>query len=422
MAIDAIFDTNVLMHVVRDLKLPSQFLLNTFFPNVIEFETEYVSIDVDVGLRRMAPFVSPLLEGRPVEARKYQTNTFKPAYIKDLRTPDFRKPVLRSIGERLMGSMSPEQRIAANLAFEMEDQIQMIDRRLEWMAAQSLLFAGFIVSGDGFEPVQLNFGRDPALQIDISASTGSNTPWTAANIGTNQNPGTVSPSAMIESWAMLLLQKGGATAQDLVFSTSAFQAFLLDFRVQQSVWYQRSGDSKIEYGGTSPIQGAVFKGEWGGYRLWVYNDWYVDQLSNLSWASGATSITIPAGSTMVSGSTLATTFSNGMPTGIPVDTTVTVSGTTATLSNATTAAQTAVTLSYEAPMIPPGYVIMGSPRLEGIRAFGAIMDEDHAYGAMAYAPKTWIEKNPSRRHLLMQSAPVVIPARVNAALSAKVVG
>ena len=419
MAIDAIFDTNVLVHVVRNLKLPSQFMLNSFFPNAIEFETEYVSIDVDTGLRRMAPFVSPLVEGKPVEARKYQTNTFKPAYIKDLRTPDFRKPVLRAIGERLMGSMTPEERIAANLAYEMEDQIQMIDRRLEWMAAQAMLFGQYIVSGDGFEPVLLNFGRDPALQVDIS-STGSNTPWTAANIGTNQSPGTVAPGAMLETWAQLILQKSGTSPTDIVFTTTAFNAFLLDLRVQQSVWYQRSGDSKIEFGGTAPVAGAVFKGVWGNFRIWVYNDWYVDQLSNLIWGSGVTSITIPSGSTLVTGSTLATTFSNGASTGIPVDTTVTVSGTTATLSNATTAAQTGVTLSYEAPMVPPGYVLMSSPRLEGIRAFGAIMDEDFAYGAMAYAPKTWTERNPSRRHLMMQSAPVVIPSRVNASFSAKV--
>jgi hypothetical protein len=414
MSIDPIFDTNVLVHVVRNLKLPSQFLLETFFPNVVEFETEYVSIDVDVGLRRMSPFVSPLVEGKPVEGRKIQTNTFRPAYIKDLRTPDFRKPVLRAIGERIGGSLPAAARIQQNLAFEMEDQVQMVQRRLEWMAAQALAYGQYTVSGDGYESVLLNFNRDPALTVDISASTGSNTPWTAANIGTNQAPGTVSPSAMIELWAQTVLQKGGRAPSDIVFTTSAFNAFVLDFRVQQSVWYARSGDSRIDFGGTPPIQGAVYKGEWGGYRVWVYNDWYVDQVNNVSWASGVTTITIPAGSTMVTGSTLA--VGNGIASG----TTVTVSGTTATLNQATTAAASGVSLQYEAPMLPPNYVLFGSPALEGVRAFGSIYDEDFAYGALAFAPKTWVEKNPSRRHLLMQSSPVVVPSRVNALLAAKV--
>ena len=410
MSIDPIFDTNVLVHVVRNLKMPSQFLLNTFFPNVVEFETEYVSIDVDVGLRRMAPFVSPLVEGKPVEGRKIQTNTFRPAYIKDLRTPDFRKPVLRAIGERIGGALSAEVRIQQNLAFEMLDQVQMVDRRLEWMAAQALAYGQYTVSGDGFETVLLSFNRDPALSIDISASTGTNNPWTQTAI----SAGTVSPSQNIELWAQLVLQKGGEAPSDLVFTTTSFNLFLLDPRVQQSVWYLRSGDSKIEFGGTPPVHGAVFKGEWGGYRLWVYNDWYVDQINNLSWGSGVTTITISSGTTLVSGSTLAA--GNGIASG----TTVTVSGTTATLSTATTAAATGITLQYEAPMLPPNYLLFGSRALEGVRAFGSIYDEDFAYGALAYAPKTWVEKNPSRRHLLMQSAPVVVPARVNALAAAKV--
>ncbi len=416
--IDAVFETNVLVHVVRNLKLPSQFLLDTFFPNTVEFDTEYVSIDVDVGLRRMAPFVSPLVEGKPVAGRKFQTNTFRPAYIKDLRTPDFRKPVLRAIGERIAGTLSPRERIMQNLALELEDQVQMVQRRLEWMAAQSLMAGGYTVSGDGFEPVLLSFGRDPALTVDLSA-TGANTPWSATNPA----------SQYIETWAQLVLQKSGAAPTDIVFSTSAYNLFLLDPRVQQSVWYLRSGESRVEFGGTPPVHGAVFKGEWGGYRLWVYNDWYVDQLLNMSWAAGATSITIPSGSTLTVGSTLTPTplagayeasVSPGAP-GVPPGCTVTaINGTTATLSTALTASASGATLSFESPMLPANSVILSSRNLDGVRAFGAIMDEDFAYGALAFAPKSWVEKNPSRRHLLMQSAPVVIPARVNAALAAKV--
>lgn len=80
-----IFDTSVLAQVVPNLKTSQNWLLDRFFPNIVTYETEEVAIDVDVGLRRMAPFVSPLVEGKLVESRKYQTNTFKPAYIKDKR-------------------------------------------------------------------------------------------------------------------------------------------------------------------------------------------------------------------------------------------------------------------------------------------------------------------------------------------------
>jgi hypothetical protein len=357
MAIDPIFDTNVLVHVVRNLKLPSQFLLDMFFPNAVEYETEYVSIDVDVGLRRMAPFVSPLVEGKPVEGRKWQTNTFKPAYIKDLRTPDFRRPVLRAIGEKIAGNLTPAERVMQNLAFEMEDQVQMVQRRLEWMAAQALMSGTVTITGDGFEPVTVNFNRDAALTVDISTG-GTNAPWltaaTVAALGTSGAVTYVTPSTDIEVWNRTILQKSGRAGDVVIFSSGAWELFLLDTRVQQSVWYQRSGDSEVNFGGTPPVQGAVFKGRWSGYQLWVYNDWYIDS-----------------------------------------------SGT-------------------EQPMLTDNYVLMGSTAMEGVRAFGVILDEDFNFGALAYAPKTWVEKNPSRRHILMQSAPIVIPARVNAALSAKV--
>lgn len=142
-----IFDTSVLVQVVPNLKTSQNWLLDRFFPNVVTYETEEVAIDVDVGLRRMAPFVSPLVEGKLVESRKYQTNTFKPAYIKDKRAPDLRKPIRRQIGERIGGEYTAAEREMLNLQFEMTDQIDMINRRLEWMAASALVSGTVTVNG-----------------------------------------------------------------------------------------------------------------------------------------------------------------------------------------------------------------------------------------------------------------------------------
>src|SRR4051812_39453738 len=97
------YDTATLIQVVPNLKRAQTFLLDTFFPNIVTSDSELVAIDVDVGLRRMAPFVSPLVEGKLVEQRRIQTGLFKPAYIKDKRAPDLRKPVRRMIGEKIGG-------------------------------------------------------------------------------------------------------------------------------------------------------------------------------------------------------------------------------------------------------------------------------------------------------------------------------
>ncbi len=71
-------------------------------------------------------------------------------------------------------------------------------------------------------------------------------------------------------------------------------------------------------------------------------------------------------------------------------------------------------------MIPDGTVLGVSDQLNGTRAYGAIKDPEFAYGAMAYAPKSWTQKDPAQRFLMLQSAPLVIPSRVNACLAATV--
>ena len=65
-----IYDTNTLVQVVPNLKTSQNWLLDRFFPNIVESDSEFVSIDVDVGKRRMSPFVSPLVEGKLVEQRR----------------------------------------------------------------------------------------------------------------------------------------------------------------------------------------------------------------------------------------------------------------------------------------------------------------------------------------------------------------
>lgn len=264
-----IFDTNTLIQVVPNLKRAQKFLLDSFFPNQVTSDSEFVSIDVDVGKRRMSPFVSPLVEGKLVEQRRVQTNIFKPAYIKDKRAPDLRKPIRRQIGEKIGGDMTGAERAMANLEAEMTDQVDMIDRRLEWMAAQALTSGSVTITGEGFPSVVVDFGRDSDLTV---ANTGS-AKWTAANIVA----GNAKPAADIEKWQHAMLKSSGAVADKLVFTTSAWNGFILDPVVKQTIWYPGNGGTGNTINVGAQIQrGAIYKGRWGQYDLYVYHDWYVD--------------------------------------------------------------------------------------------------------------------------------------------------
>lgn len=346
-----IYDTNVLIQVVPNLMTSQNWLLDKFFPNITESDTEEVSIDVDVGLRRLAPFVSPLVEGKLVESRKFQTNSFKPAYIKDKRAPDLRKSIRRQIGERIGGQYSAAEREMLNLQFELTDQIDMINRRLEWMAASALQTGTVTVTGEGYETQVVDFGRSSDLTIALSGA--DKWPETVEAGKTNTKP-----TDDIEDWSQRMLKESGAVATDIVFTTKSWKAFRLDTSVK---------DSAITFPALSPFgnqinpgtqikTGAVYKGRWGNYDLWVYNDWFIDPLDG-----------------------------------------------------------------KEKPMIADGSVIMSGADLMGTRAFGAIIDPAFNYGPMAYAPKSWLQHDPAQRFIMVQSAPLVIPSRVNASLCAVVV-
>lgn len=72
------------------------------------------------------------------------------------------------------------------------------------------------------------------------------------------------------------------------------------------------------------------------------------------------------------------------------------------------------------PFLPDHTVIITSADLEGTRCYGAIKDEEAGFQALPYFPKSWVEKDPAMRVLLMQSAPLPVPYRVNASMCATV--
>jgi hypothetical protein len=340
-------DTNKIIAVVPNLKRPQTFFLDRYFGNVQMSDTEFVTLDVEIGKRRMAPFVSPLVEGKFVESLGFQSKTFKPPYIKDKRAPDLRRPVRRAIGETIGGTMTGRERELANLEYEMTDQVQNLTRRMEWMAVSELATSTCVIAGEGFPTVTMDFGRDPTL---TTALTGNGRWGVSANFNlAGLDP---VPPATIQAAQRQILKKSGAKVTDIIFTTTPWQMFLNSVGVTGAIYYPRLGESGNNINPAPMIEnGAVYMGRWGQYDLWVYNDWYVDENN------------------------------------------------------------------VEQPMLIDGTVILASPEVMGVRAFAQIVDPEFAYEAMPFAPKTWINKDPAQRMLMMQSAPLPILGRPNASMA-----
>ncbi|MCW2248288.1 hypothetical protein M2352_003922 [Azospirillum fermentarium] len=73
----------------------------------------------------------------------------------------------------------------------------------------------------------------------------------------------------------------------------------------------------------------------------------------------------------------------------------------------------------EVAMLPAYGVLILSRGVQGVRHYGAILDDD-VLQAMAYFPKSWKQEDPSVRFLLLQSAPLPVPYRINASMFVKV--
>lgn len=65
-------------------------------------------------------------------------------------------------------------------------------------------------------------------------------------------------------------------------------------------------------------------------------------------------------------------------------------------------------------------VIAGSGAVEGVRAHGAILDSAAGYRAMEFFPKNWMQDDPAAEYVMSQSAPLMIPKRPDAIVTATV--
>ena len=76
----------------------------------------------------------------------------------------------------------------------------------------------------------------------------------------------------------------------------------------------------------------------------------------------------------------------------------------------------------EQPMMPVDKILLGSTRTRNARLYGAIQDLDAgADFAVSRYPKSWTEKDPSMRFVMLQSAPLVALLQPDAFMSIKAV-
>lgn len=331
-----LYTSNVLMGVVADLKTPASWLLDRYFSQVFTDPSEEIHFDVIPGKRRIAPFVSPLVEGQVVESRGHTTKTFKPAYIKPKVIHNAQRAFKRTIGEKIGGSLSPDQRVRLNIAFDLEDLTNMVTRRLEVMASEALRLAQVTVKGDKYPTTVVSFGRTAGNTIADLAGTAR---W---------GQSAAVPLRNLAAWGTVGLQNSGAYPKDVIMGTDAWNEFREDPKVEKRLLAINTFNQNLAQGAQQE-EGGQYMGTIDNFNIYVYGGWYVDP-----------------------------------------DT------------------------GSETPIFPTKAVLMTSALVEGVRAYGAIQDENAQFQATPFFPTSWLSNDPPVRYLMVQSAPLTVPTRPDA--------
>jgi hypothetical protein len=275
-----IFSTNVLMKVVEQLNRPSSFLLDTYFPEIQTSDTEEINFDVVTRARRLAPLVLPVVEGQIVQEEGMTAHTIKPAYVKP-RTPLAAGGALkRRAGEQIGGSMTAMDRQFARVAATIQDHVEQITRRKEWMAASALRTGSITLSGDKYPTKVVDYGRNGALTVTLAGGTA----WGASG---------VKPLDNLRDWALLVLRYGGVGALEITMDVEAWKKFFASADVKDALNYRRDVAANFN-SQVNVSEGGVYQGSIGNMNFYTYAGYYVDD-------AGATQPMLPANTVLMGG-------------------------------------------------------------------------------------------------------------------------
>lgn len=275
MAFD-LYGTADLLDVLRITPVESSYWLDNWFGAVRQFDTAEIMFDKLKTVRRLAPFVSPVVQGRVMKSRGFETKAFTPAYVKPKHIVDPNRQFNRRPGEIPgMGSSTPQARWNAAITENLAEERNAILRRENWMAAMAIIHGSVTVTGEDYPTQVVDFGRDAGLSVTLTSTAR----W---------GESAADPLANIAALRKLSFEKSGAPITRLTMGLDAFDLFFADTKVQDLLKGQeignvaRTSDSTMSALG-SPGEPFEFRGilqganGQGRLEVYTYNEQYEDE-------------------------------------------------------------------------------------------------------------------------------------------------
>lgn len=233
----SLFTTRELISVTQDSVKFRALFLELFFKREITFNTAEVMLDKITGKAPIALYVSPTVQGKVLRNQGGMTRTLRPGYVKPKHqvTPDMVVDRLPGEDPALLNNPAyrRERIIMQNLGQEESSIIQVE----EMQAVNAVLYGKYVMTGEDFAPVEVDFGRSPGNNITQAGSSA----WSAQDPETfdptfdldmyaDQSRGAINIAVMDgQAWRMLNSFKRFRKGLDTrIGSTSAFETILKD--------------------------------------------------------------------------------------------------------------------------------------------------------------------------------------------------
>lgn len=335
-----LLDSSELLGVMSQMEETPSYWLDLHFRTTVNFDDEFIDFEKVSDVRKLAPFVAPAAQGRPIYTKGSTVQRFKPAYVKPKDAVVANRMIRRTSGNLLNPAMSLEERYDAVVADILRTHRNAIARREEWMAAQGIMDGKVSIVDEDYNERVVDFGRDPNLTVTLGTS------WTTSSdiIGD------------IEAWRQRVRRArfGGATNR-LTVGVEVWDVMRRNTELLKQLDTQIRGTTGQFITGVREGLDVEHVGRLSNsLDVYVYNDFYEDEAGN------------------------------------------------------------------QVEMMDPKSLVLSGPNVNGVKAYGAILDTKSNFQALRMFSKMWEQEDPSSTFIMTQSAPLMIPVNPNNTLKATV--
>ncbi|GBF60028.1 major capsid protein [Trichophyton mentagrophytes] len=210
----------------------------------------------------MALYVSPIVSGEVIRSRGGSTSEFTPGYVKPKHEVNPQMTLRRLPDEDPQNLADPAYRRRRIIMQNMRDEELAIAQVEEMQAVSAVLKGKYTMTGEAFDPVEVDMGRSEENNITQSGGT----EWS------KRDKSTYDPTDDIEAYAL----NASGVVNIIVFDPKGWALFRSFKAVKEKLDTRRGSNSELETAVKDLGKAVSYKGMYGDVAIVVYSGQYVE--------------------------------------------------------------------------------------------------------------------------------------------------